>query len=297
MKLLFSSKEKVVLGSAIFVLIIYLVLLQFYFLSPLKSDLQSKQQMLASEQKVLETMQKKSGNNETADANTTELQKEVPVKPLQDQFILDLQQAEAVSNSLIKSMSFTEGGQATAASTQPAAASTTTQSQSSGTTSQSNATTQSQSNSGTTSQSNTSSSSSTSSQQQTAQTAQTTSSNTSGTASQQNTNTAQTTGTPAMSKLTVQLSIQSQRYQDLEKFINTLEGLKRITVVEAINYTGNKEITSLTQDNKPLDYTLTISAYYLPGLTDLDKQLPKVDFPAPANKDNPLSQFANTQTP
>jgi type IV pilus assembly protein PilO len=290
MKLLFSSKEKVVLGSVVVVFILYLVLLQFYFLSPLKSDLQSKQQMLASEQKLLETMQKKSGNNETADANTTELQKEVPVKPLQDQFILDLQQAEAVSNSLIKSMSFTEGGQATADSTQPAANSTTTQSQSSGSTGQSSTKSQSQSNSGTTSQSNTSSSSSTSSQQQTAQT-------TSGTASQQNTNTAQATSTPAVSKLTVQLSIQSQRYQDLEKFINTLEGLKRITVVEAINYTGNKEITSLTQDNKPLDYTLTISAYYLPGLTDLDKQLPKVDFPAPANKDNPLSQFANTQTP
>jgi type IV pilus assembly protein PilO len=294
MKLLFSSKEKVVLGSVIVVLILYLVLLQFYFLSPLKSDLQSKQQMLVSEQKVLESMQKKSGNNETADANTTELQKEVPVKPLQDQFILDLQQAEAVSNSLIKSMSFTEGGQATAASTQPAATSTTTQSQSSGSTSQSSTTTQSQSNPGTTSQSNTSSSSPNTSQQQTAQT---TSSTTSGTASQQNTNTAQTTGTPAVSKLTVQLSIQSQRYQDLEKFINTIEGLKRITFVEAINYTGNKEITSLIQDNKPLDYTLTISAYYLPGLTDLDKQLPKVDFPAPANKDNPLSQFANTQTP
>lgn len=279
MKLLFSGKEKVVLGSVIVVLILYLVLLQFYFLSPLKSDLQSKQQMLASEQKVLETMQKKSGNNETADANTTELQKEVPVKPLQDQFILDLQQAEAVSNSLIKSMSFTEGGQAAAASTQTAAASTTTQNQA---------------NSGTTSQSNTASSSTASSQQQTAQT---TNSNTTSTASQQNTNTAQTTSTPAVSKLTVRLSIQSQRYQDLEKFINTLEGLKRITVVEAINYTGNKEITSLTQDNKLLDYTLTISAYYLPGLTDLDKQLPKVDFPAPANKDNPLSQFANTQTP
>jgi type IV pilus assembly protein PilO len=275
MKLLFSKKEKMILAVVVLVLILYLVLLQFYFLSPLKSDLQSKQQMLASEQKVLETMQKKkSGNNETADANTTELQKEVPVKPLQDQFILDLQQAEAVSNSLIKSMSFTEGGQAAAAAAQPAATTTATQNQSS---------------SGTTSQSATTSSATTS-QQQNAQT-------TSGTTSQQNTKTAQTAGTPAVSKLTVQLSIQSQRYEDLEKFINTLEGLKRITVVEAINYTGDKEITSLTQDNKPLDYTLTISAYYLPGLTDLDKQLPKVNYPEPANKDNPLSKFADTQTP
>lgn len=274
MKLFFSTKEKVLFVSVVVVLILYLALLQFYFLSPLKSDLQSKQQMLSSEQKVLETMQKKSGNDETADANTTELQKEVPVKPLQDQFILDLQQAEAVSNSLIKSMSFTEGGQATTASTQPAAASTTTSGQT---------------NNGTTGQS-TATGSTTTSQQQTAATA-------SSTTVQPNTNTAKTAGAPAVSKLTVQLSIQSQRYQDLEKFINTLEGLKRITVVEAINYTGNKEITSLTQDNKPLDYTLTISAYYLPGLTDLDKQLPKVNYPEPANKDNPLSQFANTQTP
>jgi type IV pilus assembly protein PilO len=276
MKLLFSKKEKMILGAVVLVLILYLVLLQLYFLNPLKSDLQSKQQMLASEQKVLETMQKKNGNNQTEDANTTELQKEIPVKPLQDQFILDLQQAEAVSNSLIKSMSFTEGAQAAAASTTPAATA---------------ATAQNQTNSGTTGQTNTSSNTA-ANQQQNAQT-----SGTAGQPNMQNANAAQTAGTPAVSKLTVQLSIQSQRYEDLEKFINTLEGLKRITVVEAINYSGNKEITSLTQDNKPLDYTLTISAYYLPGLSDLDNQLPKVDFPAPANKENPLSQFADTQTP
>ena len=285
MKLSFSKKEKMIVGTVILVLILYLVLLQLYFLSPLKSDLQTKQQQLQSEQKLVETMQKKSGNNQTADANTTELQKEIPVKPLQDQLILDLQQAEAVSNSLIKSMSFTEGGQAAAASTQSAATT---------------ASAQNQSNPGTTSQTNTSTST-TANQQQNTQTASTANQqNTASTTSQQTTqtaNTAQTAGTPAVSKLTVQLSIQSQKYVDLEKFINTLESLKRITVVEAINYTGNKEITSLNQDNKPLDYTLTISAYYLPGLTDLDKQLPKVDFPAPANKENPLSQFADTQTP
>ena len=285
MKLSFSKKEKMIVGTVILVLILYLVLLQLYFLSPLKSDLQTKQQQLQSEQKLVETMQKKSGNNQTADANTTELQKEIPVKPLQDQLILDLQQAEAVSNSLIKSMSFTEGGQAAAASTQSAATT---------------ASAQNQSNPGTTSQTNTSTSTA-ANQQQNTQTASTANQqNTASTTSQQTTqtaNTAQTAGTPTVSKLTVQLSIQSQKYVDLEKFINTLESLKRITVVEAINYTGNKEITSLNQDNKPLDYTLTISAYYLPGLTDLDKQLPKVDFPAPANKENPLSQFADTQTP
>jgi type IV pilus assembly protein PilO len=275
MKLLFSPKEKIIFAAAVFILILYIVLLQFYFLSPLKSDLKVKQQTLQTEQKLVETMQQKqTGNNETWNENTTELQKEIPVKPLQDQFILDLQQAEAVSDSQIKSMSFADGGQAAAASTQTATTSSSTQTQADTSTSQTNT-------------------SGGASQQQNAQT-------TSGAGGQQNTqnpSTAQTPSQPAVSKLTVQLSIESQHYEDLEKFINTLEGLKRITVVEAINYTGNSEITSLDQESKSLTYTLTVTAYYLPGLPDLEKQLPKVDYPAPANKENPLSQFANTQMP
>jgi type IV pilus assembly protein PilO len=274
MKLL-SSKEKITIAIIAFVLLLYLGLMQFYFLSPLKTDQKEKQQALQTEQRLLATLQKKSTNNDDASENTTELQKEIPVKPLQDQFILDLQQAEAVSNSQIKSMSFTEGGQAAATNTQTASTSNTSQTQS---------------NTSTSSQMNTTNN--TASQQQTTQTANTT-------AGQQNTKAAQTPGTPALDKLTVQLSIESPKYEDLEKFIETLESLKRIMVIETINYTGSKEITSLSQNNNPLDYTLTISAYYLPGLTDLDKQLPKADFPAPANKDNPLSQFASTdpQTP
>lgn len=170
-------------------------------------------------------------------------------------------------------MSFSEGGQVAAAS-QTNTANTTTQTQANSSSNQTN-------------------SSNTTTQQQNAQT-------TTGSAQQQNAqnpSTAQKPSQPAVSKLTVQLSIESAHYEDLEKFINTLEGLKRINVVEAINYTGNSEITSLDQENKSLTYTLTVSAYYLPGLPDLEKQLPKVDYPAPSNKENPLSQFANTQTP
>lgn len=279
MKLLFSTKEKIILAAAVLILIVSIVLLQFHFLSPLKSELQGKEQTLQTEQKLVETMQQKqSGNNETANENTTELQKEIPVKPLQDQFILDLQQAEAVSDSQIKTMSFADGGQVVEASAQTntanSTASNTTQTQSNSSASQTNP-------------------SSAATPQQDAQT-------TNGSAQQQNTqspNQAQSSTPSAVNKLTVQLSIESAHYEDLEKFINTLEGLKRITVVEAINYTGNSEITSLDQESKPLTYTLTVTAYYLPGLTDLEKQLPKVDYPAPANKENPLSQFANTQMP
>jgi len=95
-----------------------------------------------------------------------------------------------------------------------------------------------------------------------------------------------------MKKLTVSLSVESPSYEKLEKFIATLESLKRIIVVESISYSGGQEITSLDQEDQPLTYSLTISAFYMPSLTDLAAELPKIDAPKPAGKDNPLSQFS-----
>jgi type IV pilus assembly protein PilO len=97
-----------------------------------------------------------------------------------------------------------------------------------------------------------------------------------------------------LKKLTVSLSVESPSYEDLEKFIDTLESLNRIVVVESISYSGGQEITSLDQEDEPLSYSLTISAFYMPSLTDLAAELPKIDAPAPAGKDNPLSQFSAT---
>jgi type IV pilus assembly protein PilO len=65
-------------------------------------------------------------------------------------------------------------------------------------------------------------------------------------------------------------------------------------VVESINYTGGPEITSLDQEQTKLTYSLTVSAFYMPTLADLQAQLPHIDAPAPANKKNPLSQFTDT---
>jgi type IV pilus assembly protein PilO len=98
-------------------------------------------------------------------------------------------------------------------------------------------------------------------------------------------------------KLTVQLSVESQGYGEFEKFIDALEGLKRIVIVEAIDYSAGSELTSLDQGNKPFSYNLTVSAFYMPGLTDLKGQLPKIEAPNPAEKQNPLSQFPEVHNP
>lgn len=258
MKLRFSKRDKLIVAAGTLLLVLLIVYAQFFKLTPLKSDLGLKQQALTTEQKLLDVIsQKKVDSANTKAEDTKVLQKKIPVEPLQDQFILDLEKAENVSNSKISSMGFSKDAdvasadQANPENTNPAQ--NTTQDQ--------NAAAQ-------------------------------------GDASQPAANQQAAAAVPTgMKKLTVNLSVESPTYEDLEKFIGTLESLPRIVVVESINYAGGQEITSLDQEDAPISYSLTISAFYLPQLADLKAELPKIDAPAPAGKANPLSQFSKVTKP
>ncbi|MBT2727070.1 pilus assembly protein PilO [Bacillus sp. ISL-75] len=255
MKLRFSKKQSLIIGIVTLIVVLVLVYAQFFKLSPLKSDLATKQQSLESEQKLLEIFsQKKAEDTKKTTEDTRELQKKLPVKPLQEQLILDLEKAENISKSKISSMSFSKDADVTTSADQANAENAT---------GQQTTTNQTDTNQATANQD---------------------------TAAQQ-TASAQIAG---LKKLTVSLSVESPSYEDLEKFIDTLESLNRIVVVESISYSGGQEITSLDQEDEPLTYSLTISAFYMPSLTDLAAELPKIDAPAPAGKDNPLSQFSAT---
>ncbi|MFK9091297.1 hypothetical protein [Bacillus salipaludis] len=255
MKLRFSKRDKLILGVAALLLVLLIVYAQFFLLSPLKSDLGLKQQSLTTEQKLLDIVsQKKAADSKKTTEDTRELQKILPVKPLQEQLILDLEKAETLSNSKISSMGFSKDADANTAVDQTNAENAN---------GQQTAENQAAANQGTASQ-----------DAATGQTAQ-----------------AQNV---ALKKMTVSLSVESPTYKDFEKFIETLESLKRIVVVESISYSGGQEVTSLEQENQPLSYSLTISAFYMPSLADLAAELPKIDAPAPAGKDSPLSQFPAT---
>jgi type IV pilus assembly protein PilO len=255
MKLRLSKIDKIILLVGILLLVLLIVFAQFIKLTPLKSDVSMRQQSLKTEQKLLEVVtQNKVDDTAKVVEDTRELQKKVPVKPLLEQFILDLEKAENVSNSVISSMSFSKDAEVTIVTTETTTENTTTD------------------------QSTT-----------TAQEAPTT--------QEAAASTNQTAAPPAsngLKKLSVSLSVESPTYEDLEKFIKTLESLERIVVVESISYSGGEEVTTLEQEKKPLAYTLTISAYYLPTLDDLVAELPKIDAPAPAKKKNPLSSFSDT---
>ncbi|WP_066365576.1 type 4a pilus biogenesis protein PilO [Neobacillus fumarioli] len=225
--------------------ILFIIYAEFFYLVPLKNDLNQKQQTLQSEQKVFDALTRNNSVKTVTIANTTELQQKVPVKPMQDQFILDLEKAEIISNSTIKSMSFSNDNLAAGNS-------------------------QNQAN------------------------------NVNGATSQNTTKaiSIQQSAIPAsIKKLTVQLSVESPSYEQFETFVSTLESLQRIVVVEAINYTGEEEMTNLEQTSQPFFYNLTVSAYYMPNLEALKAQLPKIDAPPPAGKNNPLAQFPNVKKP
>jgi type IV pilus assembly protein PilO len=246
MKLSFSKKHKLTLLIGILLIILLVVFAQFFKLSSLKSDLESKERTLASEKKLLEVIsQKELDETKKVTEDTRELQKKIPVSALQEQFILDLEKAENVSNSKILSMGFSKDADVALESGTPPA-------------------------------------------NETAESTEVPEVKTVQETQAEQVAPAPTTG---LKKLTVTLSVESLTYEAVEKFIATLESLKRIVVVESITYSGGEEITTLDPEkvDEPLLYTLTVSAYYLPGLDDLIAELPKIDAPAPANKKNPLN--------
>ncbi|MEH7176381.1 pilus assembly protein PilO [Neobacillus vireti] len=257
MKLRLSKIDKIIFLAGTLLIVLLIVFAQFMKLTPLKSDVSMREQSLKTEQKLLDVVtQKKVDDTVKVVEDTRELQKKVPVKPLLEQLILDLEKAETVSSSVISSMSFSKDADVVLATTETP-------------TDQPNVT----------------------SQETTAATDQTNAENPEAAVPDQATEPAVSNG---LKKLSVSLSVESPTYEDLEKFIGTLESLERIIVVESISYSGGEEITSLEQEVAPLTYSLTVAAYYLPTLDDLIAELPKIDAPAPANKKNPLSSFSDT---
>ena len=247
MKLHLSKKHNIIIGIAALVIVLLIVYAQFFMLSPLKTDLESKQQTLDSEKKLLEVVTKKqqASTNNVAES-TRELQKKLPIEPLQEEIILDLEKAETVSNSQILTMGFTQDG---TVAVEDANEEQNTEGQ-------------------------------TTEKTQDDPAAQET---TSGQTEQVASN---------IKKVTVQLSVESPSYKEFEQFVDALETLNRIVVVEGITYSGGKEITEVTTaEPEKLTYTLTVSAFYMPDLADLEADLPKIDAPAPAGKDDPLFQF------
>jgi type IV pilus assembly protein PilO len=236
-----AKKEKITLYTGILLLLIMVALGFLLYIQPARTTIAQKQLELSNQQKLLEVIESRNieSSGELAESSVN-LQKQIPVEPMIDQFIIDLEMAETVSNSQIITIGFSEGG------TNEQSAATPEQSTDTG-------------------------------------------------------DQAQTIGVDlqmvpkpeGIKEVTLDLSIQSKSYYDLEKFIETIERLERIVKVNSISFSGPAEVSSVGtgEDQTQMSFAVNLSIFYYPTLQDLVEELPEVETESPANKTNPLSEF------
>jgi type IV pilus assembly protein PilO len=255
------SKQQVLLLLGIFISIgLTFFVLYSYILKPMHGRIEQLQQTLSTEQQLLEAAKEQIDQQETEiTESVVELQKRVPVKPMVEQLLLDLERAEVVSDSFISSISFTEDSEVP---TQPSTSESDTeaameQPQSSFRTELANAVNN---------------------------------QSTSMKGNEQQPNQPSIPLPNGLKSISATLTVQSPTYYHLERFLETLEGLKRIVSVQSLSFTGNPEVTSVTTEIQPLTYSLTVAAFYYPSLTDLQDKTPPLDIPPPSEKRNPLTE-------
>ncbi|MEI2664580.1 type II secretion system protein GspM [Rossellomorea sp. LJF3] len=102
-----TKKERLLLIVSTFACLFSLFLCYYFVYSPQQDRLEMKQKELKAEQKILSAVEAKTEQIEAhsyKDIHT--LQKQIPVEPLTDQIILQLEKAEVLSQSEIQSINF-----------------------------------------------------------------------------------------------------------------------------------------------------------------------------------------------
>jgi type IV pilus assembly protein PilO len=211
-----TKKQKeiglIVLSSLFCLIMIAYVYFTFYV--PKKESLAVAETTLTTDRQVLFALEQQLADQpETPIVSSLELQKKVPIDPLTELIILQVEKAEVVSNSLVQSMGFSQGPFVIEAPPE---------------------------------------------------------------------------GVETLQQLLVTLTIETSTYSTLETFIDEIEKLDRILIVDNIAFSSPGEVTTEEVDPAKLQLSLSFTAFYRPDLLELVDEGPKVDTPAPAEKSDPL---------
>jgi type IV pilus assembly protein PilO len=107
-----EKKHIMILISLIFFSILLYFGAHFLYIAPMEESLALKKSQLKTEQQLNKTLETRLSTASSSDFNSTmELQKTLPVDPMTEQLVLDLEKAEVVSNSYITAMEFSKDGQ------------------------------------------------------------------------------------------------------------------------------------------------------------------------------------------
>jgi type IV pilus assembly protein PilO len=186
----------------------------FTFYVPKKESLAVAETTLTTDRQTLFALEQQLADQpEIPIVSSLELQKKVPIDPLTELIILQIEKAEVVSDSLVQSIGFSEGPFVIEAPPE---------------------------------------------------------------------------GVETLQQLLVSLSIETSSYATLEAFIDEIEKLDRILIVDNIAFSSPGEVTTEELEPAKLQLSLSFTAFYRPDLLELLDEGPKVDTPAPADKSNPL---------
>ncbi|MGM0874431.1 MAG: hypothetical protein ACQEWV_06435 [Bacillota bacterium] len=244
-------KKHTILVAITFVISCFTAYFLFVLLvQPKDQQIISMQNQIDTENQLIDTLQQSSlGSVEGAKLSAVELQKILPVSPFEEQFLLDLEKAETISNSLITSISFQDGDVLTtedegdklveeyAEKLDP--------------------------------------------DSETAE------------KNQASTEEIKKEAFPeGVERLTVELSVESPSYYELEDFLRLLENSERITQIESVQVAGQQELVNFVENmEEDYQYQVVVSTFYLPGLDELFDQLPPFSTPEGSDKKNPFTNF------
>ncbi|WP_342474966.1 type 4a pilus biogenesis protein PilO [Weizmannia sp. FSL K6-0777] len=89
-------------------------------------------------------------------------------------------------------------------------------------------------------------------------------------------------------KLSYTLKVESDSYKSMKTFLQTIENLPRITVIESLNFSPGEGAPG----SSGLQYTVTVSTFYYPALSRYSDYLPEIDVPAAGRKSDPVATTA-----
>ncbi|MCH4825628.1 MAG: pilus assembly protein PilO [Planococcus sp. (in: firmicutes)] len=103
-------------------------------------------------------------------------------------------------------------------------------------------------------------------------------------------------GLENVQEVVTSVEFNAQNYEGITTFIEEIEKMERIMVVEAIDFTSIPEVIKeeASETQEPLTVSLSFASYYRPDLVGLENSLLKIDSPAPAKKANPFPKNGNS---
>ncbi|MCG3089252.1 pilus assembly protein PilO [Sporosarcina cyprini] len=93
--------------------------------------------------------------------------------------------------------------------------------------------------------------------------------------------------TASIQSLLVEVKLQAGNYAQVDRFIDVIEEMDRIFVVDSMEFTVPEELRTTSEEPRTLELAISFRAFYRPDLTALLDEAPKVDAPKPAAKDDP----------